>query len=268
MRTASILNRTVVFGYGVASYILSVGVLSYTAAFLGNFYIAKPLDAPARAPFWAALLTNLGLLLLFGVQHSVMARQGFKRWLTRFVPVAAERSTYMLFSCLALIALFAFWQPMGITIWKVENPAGRLALYATFAAGWTIVFAASFYIHHFDLFGLRQVWLHLLGKEYTTLKFATPAPYRIVRHPLYVGWLLTFWATPTMTLAHLVFALGATAYILIAIRYEERDLVAAHPEYEDYRRSVPMLIPRRKSAPPMSLIPPRGASRTVIAAAE
>jgi len=257
-----------VFAYGVASYLLTLGVLAYMAGFLGNFIVPKPLDAAAQIPFWPALLTNCGLLLLFSIQHSVMARPGFKTWWTRIVPAAAERSTYVLFSCLALIALFAFWQPMGVTIWRVENATGKSLLYTLYAAGWFVIFAATFYINHFDLFGLRQVWLHLRGKEYTALNFVTPAPYRAVRHPLYIGWLMTFWATPTMTIAHLVFALGTTAYILIAIRLEERDLVKFHPEYEEYRRKVPMLIPRLKSARPISVQPPRGASKKIVMAAQ
>jgi protein-S-isoprenylcysteine O-methyltransferase Ste14 len=152
----------------------------------------------------------------------------------------------VLFSSVALIALFAFWQPMGGTIWHVENQAGRIALYAAFAFGWGLVLVATFLINHFDLFGLRQVWLYLVGKEYTHLKFGTPGFYKWVRHPLYVGWFFAFWATPTMTVAHLVFALLATGYILIAIQLEERDLLNVHPEYAGYRKRVPMLIPRFK----------------------
>lgn len=244
MKTSySLLHRSLVFAYAVAAYLVALATFGYTAGFIGNFLVPKTLDATANTPFWASLLTNLGLIAVFGVQHSVMARPAFKRWWTRIIPKAAERSTYVLFSCLALLALFVFWQPMGGSVWEVTNGPACTALYGVYAAGWALLFAATFFINHFDLMGLRQAWLHLVGKEYTELPFATPALYRVVRHPLYVGWLLIFWATPVMTVAHLVFALATTAYILIAIRWEERDLVAAHPEYADYRERVPMLIP-------------------------
>jgi protein-S-isoprenylcysteine O-methyltransferase Ste14 len=254
----SLLHRFLTFAYGVASYAVFFVTFLYAAGFIGDFVVPKSIDSPAVVPFWRALLVNLGLLALFAVQHSVMARPAFKRWWTRLIPEPAERSTYVLFSSLALIALFAGWQPMGGTIWHVENQAGRIALYAAFAFGWGLVLVSTYLINHFDLFGLRQVWLHLRGREYTTLKFATPSLYKHVRHPLYVGWFFAFWATPTMTVAHLVFALITTAYILLAIRWEERDLAAHHPEYTEYQRRVPMLIPRRQTAaPPLSDQRPR-----------
>jgi protein-S-isoprenylcysteine O-methyltransferase Ste14 len=184
-------------------------------------------------------------MAMFAVQHSGMARPSFKRRWTRLVPEAAERSTYVLFSSLALLILFRYWRPVGGTVWATDDAASRAVLYALFAAGWAIVLAATFQLNHFDLFGLRQVWLHFRGRPYTPLRFSTPAFYQVVRHPLYVGWLLVFWATPRMTSAHLVFAATLTAYILAAIRWEERDLADAHPEYEAYRRRVPMLVPRR-----------------------
>jgi methanethiol S-methyltransferase len=200
-----------------------------------------------------ALLIDVGLLGLFALQHSIMACPAFKRWWTTFVPAPVERSTYVLFSSLALLLLFWQWQSMGGTIWHVENSTARLLLYGLFTFGWLLVLVSTFLINHFDLFGLRQVYLYLRGKEYTALNFATPWPYKLVRHPLYVGWLFAFWATPTMTAAHLVFALVTTAYILIAIRLEEQDLLAAHGEaYAEYRRHVPMLVPRffaRKRTP-------------------
>jgi len=262
----SLLHRSLVFAYGVASYAVSLAAFAYIAGFIGNFLVPKPLDSPAITPFWTALSVNLGLVALFAVQHSVMARPAFKRWWTRVIPEAAERSTYVLSSCLALLALFVFWQPMGGVVWQVRNEVGTIALYALYALGWVLLFASTFFINHFDLMGLRQVWIHLRGREYTDLPFATPALYRVVRHPLYVGWFCIFWATPTMTVAHLVFALATTAYILLAIRWEERDLVAAHPEYAEYRRRVPMFFPRRRTTvPALSAEPPRGASRKVIA---
>ena len=172
-----------------------------------------------------------------------MARQWFKTAWTRIVPAPVERSTYVLFSSLALLLLFWKWQPMGGVIWNVENTFGRLALQALYASGWLTVLIATFLINHFDLFGLRQVWLYLSGRPYTPLKFRTPGLYRLVRHPLYVGWLLVFWSAPVMSSAHLVFAISTTAYILIAIQFEERDLVRLHEEYAEYRRRVPMILP-------------------------
>jgi protein-S-isoprenylcysteine O-methyltransferase Ste14 len=173
-----------------------------------------------------------------------MARKWFKERWTRVVPKPLERSTYVLFSSLALIFLFWQWRPLGGVVWSVEDPSARFVLRGLFAFGWALVLISTFLINHFDLFGLRQVWLYLRGRPYTTLQFGTPGPYRIVRHPLYVGWFFAFWMTPTMTLAHLLFSVATTAYILLAIQFEERDLVREHGEaYESYRRRVPMLIP-------------------------
>jgi methanethiol S-methyltransferase len=261
----SLFSRSAIFAYGVASYLVFFVTFLYAAGFIGDFLVPKSIDSPAAIPFWQALLVNLGLLALFAIQHSVMARPAFKRWWTRIVPEPAERSTYVLFSSVALILLFVLWQPMGGTVWHVGNPIGRAVLYALFAFGWLLVLFATFLINHFDLFGLRQVWLHLRGREYTPLQFRTPGLYRHIRHPLYVGWFFAFWATPTMTVAHLVFALGTTAYILLAIRWEERDLVSFLPEYAEYRNRVPMLIPGRRSvAVSLSSDLPRGGSKRVV----
>lgn len=239
------LKRILYFGYGLTSYVIFLGVLVYAIGFIGGFATPTMLDGPREGSFWAALAINLGLLALFAVQHSVMARRGFKEWWTKFVPKPIERSTYVLATNLALIAMFAFWQPMGGEIWHVDHPVGRALLYAGYGLGLTIVLIATFLINHFDLFGMRQVTLYLMGREYTPLPFKTPMFYNHVRHPLYVGWFLTFWMTPTMTIAHLVFAIMTTAYILIAIRFEERDLIREHGmKYIDYRKRVPMLIPR------------------------
>jgi protein-S-isoprenylcysteine O-methyltransferase Ste14 len=237
------MSRLLVFAYGVTSYAAFFLTYLYAVGFVGNLVVPKSLDSAPAAPLGTALLINLGLLGLFAVQHSVMARPAFKRLLLRVVPKAAERSTYVLASSLALILLFWQWSPLGGTVWDIQNPAGRTAMYAAFAFGWLLVLVTTFLINHFDLFGLRQVWDHLLGRESAPLRFVTPGPYRLVRHPLYVGWLFAFWATPTMTVTHLLFALITTAYILVAIRFEERDLVDAHPEYADYKRRVPMIIP-------------------------
>jgi len=238
------LKRILFFAYGSLSYLIFLGTFLYAICFIGNFGVPRTLDGPASGPAGVAFAIDAGLLALFAAQHSVMARKWFKDWWTRIVPPPLERSTYVLFSSLALVLLFWQWRPLGGVIWSVEDPAGRLALRGLFAFGWGLVLVSTFLINHFDLFGLRQVWLYLLGRPYTALPFGTPGPYRIVRHPLYVGWFFAFWMTPTMTLAHLLFSIATTAYILLAIRFEERDLVREHGDaYEEYRRSVPMLIP-------------------------
>jgi protein-S-isoprenylcysteine O-methyltransferase Ste14 len=239
------MQRIAVFAYGVGAYLCFLATFLYAIGFLGGFGVPRTIDGPREG----SLAVDLALLALFALQHSAMARPGFKRWWTRFVPVEAERSTYVLFSSAALALLFWQWRPLGGSVWEVESPVGRALVHAAFAAGWLGVLSTTFLINHFDLFGLRQVWLHLRGVPYTPLRFATPGPYRYVRHPLYVGWIVAFWATPTMSVAHLVFALAATGYILAAIPFEERDLVAVHGErYARYRRSVPMLIPAARAA--------------------
>lgn len=237
-------KRILYFVYGVAAYALFFGTYLYAIGFIGNLFVPVSIDGAPQSPLWQALLIDAGLLGIFAVQHSVMARPAFKRWWTQFVPKPIERSTYVLFSSVLLIALFAHWQPIGGVIWNINDPAGQLVLWSVFGLGWLVVLVSTFLINHFDLFGLRQVWLYLIGKPYTRLPFKTPLFYNHVRHPLYVGWLLAFWATPTMTLTHLVFAIATTAYILIAIHFEERDLAAEHPEYAGYRERVPMLVPQ------------------------
>lgn len=237
------MKRPMMLLYGVACYAVFLATFLYAVAFLGNFGIANSIDAASTTGIGQAVMIDLALLAVFALQHSVMARPAFKRWWTRLVPKAAERSTYVLFSSLALLLLFWLWQPIGAEVWRVEAPVGQALLYAGYAFGWILLLVATFLIDHFDLFGLRQSWLYFRGRPYSDLAFRTPGLYKVVRHPIYVAWLLTFWCTPVMTAAHLLFAVMTTAYILIAIRLEERDLVRAFPEYEGYRRRVPALIP-------------------------
>ena len=237
------MKRILTLLYGVVCYAIFFGTFLYAIGFVGNLFVPRAIDSTPTTDIGTALLINIALLGVFALQHSVMARPAFKRWWTRIVPEAAERSTYTLLSSLALILLFWKWQPIGGVVWNVDNEIGRALLYAGFAFGWGLVLVTTFLINHFDLFGLRQVWLYFRGRPYSPLPFKTPVFYRFVRHPLYVGWFFAFWCTPTMTAAHLLFAVMTTAYILIAIQLEERDLIAAHPEYADYRRRVPMLLP-------------------------
>lgn len=236
-------TRISAFIYGVICYAAFLASFLYAIGFIGNFGVPRTIDGAPHSSFIQALAINTGLLALFALQHSIMARPWFKAVWTKVVPEVVERSTYVLFSSLALLLLFWQWQPMGGTLWHVQNDLARKLVVGLYAIGWLTVLVTTFLINHFDLFGLRQVWLHLLGRTYTPLAFRTPGPYRLVRHPLYVGWLLVFWSAPLMTVAHMVFTVATTAYILIAIRFEERDLVQAHPEYDRYREQVPMLIP-------------------------
>jgi methanethiol S-methyltransferase len=243
------MMRTLILAYGAVSYVIFFLTFLYAIGFLGNVGVPKSLDSPATDPWTVALMVNVGLLSLFAVQHSVMARQGFKRLITRVIPPAAERSTYVLASSLALILLFWQWRPLGGVVWDVQNEVGRAVLYIGFAFGWALVLFSTVVINHFDLFGLRQTWREFRGQPQATLRFVTPVLYRMVRHPLYVGWLFAFWSTPTMTVTHLLFTAVATGYILVAIQFEERDLMRAHPEYAEYRRRVPMLVPAWRQQP-------------------
>ena len=238
------IRRSLYFAYSIFCYATFLGVFLYSICFIGNFLVPNTLDsAPSMSPLFAIAI-NLSLLTAFAIQHSLMARPTFKRWWTQFVPEPLERSTYVLFSNVAMIALFLFWQPIGGVVWEVQSGWLHGALYALYGLGWATVFYTTCLLNHFELFGIRQAYLYLRNRPYTKLPFNEPSLYKYVRHPLYVGWLMVFWFSPTMTSAHLLFALVTTAYILVAIQLEERNLQEALPEYKNYRKRVPMLIPR------------------------
>ena len=256
------MSRVVVFVYGLICYAISLGVFVYGMGFIVGLLTPTTLDGVPDRPLTAALGIDLGLLAVFALQHSGMARPAFKRWWTRIVPEAAERSSYLLVSSLALGALFVFWAPIGGIVWQAPAGIARAAVIGLYLFGWLLLLYTTFLIDHFDLFGLTQVWRHLTREPYRPPQFHTPSLYKLVRDPLYIGWLTIFWAAPTMTVSHLVFAVATTAYILIAIRFEERDLVSAFGErYTTYRERTPMLMPRLAARDRGAVVPENQARR-------
>jgi protein-S-isoprenylcysteine O-methyltransferase Ste14 len=242
------MQRWLFFVYGVACHLLFLGTFAYMAGFVGDFFVPKSIDSPFTGPISEAVLINLLLLVVFAAQHSVMARPAFKRVWTRIIPEPIERSTYVLISCVVTFLLMWQWRGIDHVVWNVQQPLLRAILWGLFAGGWLLVPLASLLINHFDLFGTRQVWLYLRRQAYQALPFRLPSLYKHVRHPLYVGWMIAFWATPTMTAGHLLFAAVLTGYMGLAAIIEERDLIAYFGrQYEEYRRSVPMFIPWRKA---------------------
>jgi methanethiol S-methyltransferase len=236
--------RLLILFYAIASYAVSLVSSLYAVGFVGNYLVPKSIDVGGPTSLSKAIAIDLPLLGLFAIQHSVMARPAFKRWWAKVLPVACQRSTYVLLSSLILLLLFWQWRPIPIAVWQIDGIAAWL-LIGVFWLGWSIVFASTFMIDHFDLFGLRQAFFALRGAELTGQSFRTPLLYKIVRHPLMLGFLLAFWATPAMTAGHLLFAIMATAYILVGLQLEERDLIAVFgATYQRYRERVPMLVPR------------------------
>lgn len=238
------MGKVFAFIYGVAAYLLFLGVFLYAIGFVADFQVPKSIDSGLQGALVPSLVINTLLLGIFAVQHSVMARPGFKAWWTRIIPQPVERSTYVLLSNLALMLIYWKWQPLQDVVWDVEGSMAATALWGLCALGWLLVLLSTFAISHFDLFGLRQIYLNLRNEKYTHLQFTTFGLYRLVRHPIMLGFIIAFWATPYMTVGHLFFAVVTTAYIVIALQFEERDLVAAlGDDYRKYKEQVPMIMP-------------------------
>jgi protein-S-isoprenylcysteine O-methyltransferase Ste14 len=243
------MGRTIAFLYGIASYVVFFVTFLYAIGFVSGLVVPKTIDTGTSVPTAEAFVVNLLLMSVFAIQHSVMARKQFKQWWTQFVPKSVERSTYVLFSSLALILLFWQWRPIPTVVWHIDNPQIAVAVVALSFAGWLIVLTSTFLINHFELFGLHQVASNLAGRSMPAPLFRTPLYYKFVRHPIYLGFIIAFWAAPTMTAGHLLFAAVTTAYIVVGILLEERDLVDLFgDDYRRYKDRVSMLVPWRKSA--------------------
>jgi len=248
-RRTGLLGRSLAFLYGVASYVVFLGTILYAIGFGSNLVVPKTLDTGPAGPIAEALIVNLVLMTIFALQHSVMARKPFKQWWTQYVPKAIERSTYVLLASLALVLLFWQWRPMPAVVWQIDDPQIAMALTGLSLFGWVIVFTSTFLINHFELFGLHQVANDLAGRTMPAPRFRTPLYYKFVRHPLYLGFIIAFWAAPTMTAGHLLFAAVTTAYIFVGILLEERDLIDLFgDDYRRYKKRVSMLVPWRRSA--------------------
>jgi len=243
------MRRFIVFLYGLAAYLVFFVTILYAIGFVSGLGVPKTIDTGPVVPLTEALLVNLLLMSLFAVQHSVMARKEFKQWWTQYVPKSVERSTYVLLASLALLLLFWQWRPIPAVIWQIADPQIAMTVTALSLTGWVLVFTATFLINHFELFGLHQVVNNLVGRDMPAAGFRTPVLYKVVRHPIYLGFIIAFWVTPTMTAGHMLFAAVTTAYIFVGILLEERDLVELFgDEYRRYRERVAMLVPWRKSA--------------------
>ena len=242
------MSRIIALIYGIASYAIGVASILYAIGFTTGLIVPKTIDTGDATPLGVAVAVDILLVTLFAVQHSIMARQGFKAWWTRIVPPAVERSTYVLFSSIALAVLFWLWRPIGVVVWSIEDRSLALAATAVALLGWVLVLASTFLINHFELFGLQQVASNLVGAPMPSAKFRTPLLYKVVRHPLYLGLVVAFWSAPTMTVGHLLFAALNTAYIFLGVALEERDLIALFgDDYRRYKERVPMLFPYRRS---------------------
>ncbi|MGK7921161.1 MAG: methanethiol S-methyltransferase [Trichodesmium sp.] len=241
------MSRILAFIYGLTCYIIFFITFIYAIGFIGNLIVPKTLDSDLNASLIESILIDVLLIAVFAIQHSLMARQSFKEWWKKIIPNSIERSTYVLMSSLALLLLFGQWHGLGGIIWNIQNPIISNIIYGIFALGWLIALLSTFMINHFDLFGLRQVYLYLRGQEYKYLGFRTPGFYKYVRHPIMLGFVIAFWATPIMTISHLIFALALTIYMLVGIKLEEADMISIYGNlYQEYQAQVSMLIPLPK----------------------
>lgn len=238
------MKRWIILIYGLLAYAAFMATIAYGVAFFGNLVVSRTIDAAATVPLGQALLVNIGLLVIFALQHSGMARPRFKVWMSHFVPHEANRSTYVLMSSIAMIVMMAFWQPLGGVVWSIDIMIIRQVIMTVYFVGWALMIWATYLIDHFELFGLRQAWCQFRNAApCREPDFETPAAYKYMRHPIYAGWLVVLWASPVMTISHLVMAVGLTIYVLFGIQLEERELERRLPYYEQYRRKVPMLLP-------------------------